>query len=175
LPRLAVATIAIFLLISADNAAAGFAEFYRVVDQPLIDAAAAIDRDGGNGAIAVREDRRGWPIGWWFEALLTQPVIVGSDPRWLGFPGEREHARQAAALFDGGLDPATFAARAAEGNVGYLVTPKWDWIGWERWLRQPGFPVAVLYDDDRYLVLRVTRVTVDTGTLGYDRATIDAD
>jgi hypothetical protein len=175
LARLAVAAIAIFLLISADRATAGYAEFYRVIDRPLIDAAATIERDGGNGAIAVREDRRGWPIGWWFEALLTQPVIVGSDPQWLGFPGEQEHAHQAAALFDGGLDPATFATRAAAGNVGYLVISKWDWIGWERWLRQPGFPVAVLYDDDRYLVLRVTRVTEATGTLGYDRATIDAD
>jgi hypothetical protein len=159
LPLLFVVAVAITLLLSADRATVGFAEFYRVVDQPLIEASAAIARDRGSGAVAVREDRRGWPIGWWFEALLTQPVIVGSDPRWLGFPSEQEHARQAAALFDGGLDPPTFAALAAANDVGYLVVPKWDWIGWERWLRQPEFPVTVLHDDDRYLVLRVTTVT----------------
>lgn len=171
---LAVTAVAITLLISADRATGNFAEFYRVVDQPLIDAATAIERDGGDGAVVVRKDRRGWPVGWWFEALLTQPVIVGSDPQWLGFPSEQEHARQADALFDGGLDPATFATRAAAENIGYLVIPKWDWIGWERWLHQPGFPVSILYDDDRYLVLRVATVAGKPRTVGYDRATVDA-
>lgn len=166
LPLLFVVAVAMTLLLAADRATAGFAEFYRVVDQPLIEAAAAIARDRGSGAVAVREDRRGWPLGWWFEALLTQTVIVGSDPRWLGFPSEQEHARQAAALFDGGLDPPTFAALAAANDIGYLVIPKWDWIGWERWLRQPEFPVTVLHDDDRYLVLRVTTVTQDTENRG---------
>jgi hypothetical protein len=174
LPVLAVIAVAFTLLMSADRATVGFAEFYRVVDQSLIEAAAAIERDGSAGIIAVRMDRRGWPVGWWFEALLTQPVIVGSDPQWLGYPSEREHARQAANLFDGGLDPATFAARAAAGDVGYLVIPKWDWIGWERWLRQPGFPVIVLHDDDRYLVLRVAAISEKPKIVGYDRAMADA-
>lgn len=155
MPWLIGAGIALWLAMAADRATTGFAEFYRVVDQPLVAAAAAIDRDEGSGAVAVREDRRGWPIGWWFEALLEQPVIVGSDPRWLGFPEEQERAWQAEELFDGGLDAATFAERAADAGVEYLVMPKWDWIGWDRWLNQPGFPVTVLYDDDRYLVLRV--------------------
>jgi hypothetical protein len=83
-------------------------------------------------------------------------VIVGSDPRWLAFPMEREHARQAEALFDGGLDAGTFHQRAIASGVHYLVVAKWDWIGWERWVNAPGFPVAEIYDDDRYLVLRVT-------------------
>ena len=45
---------------------------------------------------------------------------------------------------------------AIVSGVGYLVVAKWDWIGWERWVNTPGFPVAEIYDDDRYLVLRVT-------------------
>ena len=69
---------------------------------------------------------------------------------------EREHARQADALFDGGLDSETFRQRAIASGVRYLVIAKWDWIGWERWLTTPGFPVATLYDDDRYLVLRIS-------------------
>jgi len=148
--------VAAALLVPADRATARFADFYRVVDASLVRAAAAIESDGESGAVAVREDHRGWPIGWWFEALLDRPVIVGSDPRWLAFPGEREHARQTEALFDGLLDAESFRQRASASGVRYLVVAKWDWIGWERWLTTPGFPVAELYDDDRYLVLRVT-------------------
>jgi hypothetical protein len=147
--------IAVTLVVPADRAAAQFADFYQVVDESLVRAAAAIESEPDSSAVAVREDRRGWPIGWWFEALLDGPIIVGSDPRWLAFPAEQEHARQAEALFDGRLDAETFRQRAATSGVGYLVVAKWDWIGWERWLTTPGFPVAVLYDDDRYLVLRV--------------------
>ena len=127
--------IAATLLVQADRATAQYADFYRVVDDSLMRAAKAIESDAGSGAVAVREDRRGWPIGWWFEALLVRPVIVGSDPRWLAFPTEREHARQAAALFDGRLDPGTFRQRAAVSGIRYLVVAKWDWIGWERWLQ----------------------------------------
>ena len=148
--------IAATLVVPADRETSRFADFYRVVDESLLGAAAAIESDGSSGAVAVRKDRRGWPVGWWFEALLDRPVIVGSDPRWLAFPTEREHARRAEALFDGGLDAETFHQRATASGVHYLVVAKWDWIGWERWANAPGFPVAEIYDDDRYLVLRVT-------------------
>jgi hypothetical protein len=148
--------IAATLVVPADRATSQFADFYRVVDESLVGAAAAIEADGDSGTVAVREDRRGWPIGWWFEALLDRPVIVGSDSQWLAFPAEREHARQAEALFDGGLDAETFRQRSISSGVRYLVIAKWDWIGWERWITTPGFPVVELYDDDRYLVLRVT-------------------
>jgi hypothetical protein len=148
--------VGVALVVPADRATAQFAEFYRVVDGSLVRAAAAIESDRDSGAVAVRKDRRGWPIGWWFEALLDRPIIVGSDPRWLAFPAEREHARQAEELFEGGLDGETFRQRVATSGVRYLVIAKWEWIGWERWLTTPGFPVTTLYDDDRYLVLRVT-------------------
>jgi hypothetical protein len=149
-------TIAATLVIPADRAALRFADFYQVVDESLVQSAAAIEADGGSGTVAVRQDRRGWPIGWWYEALLEQPVIVGSESQWLAFPDEREHAHQAEALFEGSLDAEAFQRHAAVANVRYLVIAKWDWIGWERWTSTPGFPIEVLYDDDRYLVLRVT-------------------
>jgi hypothetical protein len=161
-PRAGAATlllalaIGVALVVPADRATAQFADFYHVVDGSLVRAAAAIEANSDSGAVAVRKDRRGWPIGWWFEALLDHRIIVGSDPRWLGFPAEREHARQAEELFDGGLDGETFRQRVATSGVRYLVIAKWEWIGWERWLATPGFPVAKIYDDDRYLVLRVT-------------------
>jgi hypothetical protein len=148
--------IAVALVVPADRATARFAEFYRVVDDSLVRAAAAIESDGHPGAVAVRADHRGWPIGWWFEGLLDRPVIVGSNPRWLAFPAEREHARLAESLFDGRLAAETFLRRAVSADVRYLVVAKWDWIGWERWLANPEFPLTTIYDDDRYLVLRVT-------------------
>jgi hypothetical protein len=148
--------IATTLVVPADQATSRFADFYRVVDKSFLGAVAAIESDGSSGVVAVRKDRRGWPVGWWFEALLDRPVIVGSDPRWLAFPKEWEHARQAESLFDGGLDAETFQQRAIASGVHYLVVAKWDWIGWERWVNTPGFPIAEIYDDDRYLVLRIT-------------------
>ena len=161
-PRARVVTLVVALAIAAsvfvraDRAASGFASFYHVVDESLVRAATAIEADGHVGAVAVRQDRRGWPIGWWFEALLHQPVIVGSDPRWLAFPDEWRHAQLAETLFDGGLSAEELRQRATSAGVRYLVVAKWDWIGWERWLRQPDFPVASIYDDERYLVLRLT-------------------
>jgi hypothetical protein len=151
----AVIASAVLLVVPADRAVTDFARFYQVADRSLVQAAAAIAADGGAGTVAVRQDHRGWPVGWWFEALLEQPIIVGSDRQWLGFPDEWAHARQADALFDGSLDATRFRQLTAAGGVRYLVIPKWDWIGWDRWMEIPGFPIAVLYDDDEYLVLRV--------------------
>jgi hypothetical protein len=151
----AVITSALLLVVPADRAVADFARFYQVADRSLAQAAAAIADDGGAGTVAVRQDHRGWPVGWWFEALLEQPIIVGSGRQWLGFPDEWDHARQADALFDGSLDAMQFREQANAAGGRYLVIPKWDWIGWDRWMQMPGFPIAVLYDDDEYLVLRV--------------------
>jgi hypothetical protein len=154
-PAIATAAVALVLIVPADRAVAQLGAFYRVSDASLLGAARAIAEDGLPGAVAVRQDRRGWPVGWWFEALLERPVIVGSDPRWLAFPEESEHARVAEALFAGDLDAAEFRDRAASVDVRYLVTRKWDWIGWERWTSDPAFPIVVVYDDDEYLALRV--------------------
>ena len=152
----AALALAAFLAVPADRVATTYAHFYAVLDPSLVAAANAIAADKTPGTVAIRQDRRGWPIGWWFEALLAQPVLVGSDQQWLAFPEERDNARQVDALFAGGLDPTTFLALADARDVRYLVIPKWDWIGWERWLRDPDFPLTVLYDDDQTLVLRLT-------------------
>jgi hypothetical protein len=153
--RLSLAALAIALVFPADRAAADYATFYQVVDSSLTRAVRVIAANEAPGAVAVRQDRRGWPIGWWVEALQGHQVIAGSDPRWLGFPGERENARLAKALFDGSLDDEAFLLLTNEANVRYLLIPKWDWIGWDRWLRQARFPVSVLFDDDETLVLEV--------------------
>lgn len=152
---IALLAVSLALLVQADRAAITFATFYQVVDESLLQAAMAIEEDGESGAVSVRADRRGWPIGWWFEALQENPVFSGSDPQWLAFPDERTRAWQTAALFDGSFSGDAFLAKASETGTRYLVIAKWDWIGWERWLSDPGFPLTVIYDDERFLVLRV--------------------
>jgi hypothetical protein len=151
----AALALAALLAVPADRAATTFAHFYAVLDPSLVAAANAIAADKTPGTVAVRQDRRGWPIGWWFEALLAQPVLVGSDQQWLAFPEERDNARQVDALFASDLDPTTLRNLAKASDVRYLVIPKWDWIGWERWLRDPTYPLTILYDDDQTLVLRL--------------------
>ncbi|MFM9106675.1 MAG: hypothetical protein ACKOWF_08250 [Chloroflexota bacterium] len=163
--RAAVAIPVALLAVRGDQEATAFVRFYRVLDTSTIAAAGAIDAAGGSGAAAIREDRRGWPLGWWYEGLTRRDVLVGSDPRWLGFPGEREQAAAVAALFDGTLPPAELRRRAGAAGVGVLACRKWEWIGWERWLAAPDPAVEVLFDDDETIVLRV-RQAGNTGDRG---------
>jgi hypothetical protein len=156
-PALALVALSLALMLAnpADRAAANFAHFYQVLDPSLVRAADAVRAEGAVGRIAVRHDRRGWPIGWWFEAFLDGPLIVGSDRQWLAFPDEWANADLANKMFDGTLHASSFRNLAEAENITHLITPKWDWIGWERWLNDPEFPVSIVYDDDRFLVLRV--------------------
>ncbi|MCC7022172.1 MAG: hypothetical protein IT338_05060, partial [Thermomicrobiales bacterium] len=65
---LSLGALAIALALPADRATADIAAFYQVVDPSLVHAAHAIAASDQPGGVAVRQDRRGWPIGWWFEA-----------------------------------------------------------------------------------------------------------
>ena len=107
------------------------------------------------GVVVVRHDRRGWPIGWWFEGLTEARIAVGSDERWLGFPAERERARLAARFFDAPLSGTELATMARQSDVALLVFRKWEWIGWQRWLEEPDPAVVVVYDDGSFMILAV--------------------
>jgi hypothetical protein len=155
LPLVGVFLLPALLWLPADTEATRYAEFYRTLDQPLLGAAAAIEAASPDGIVAVRQDRRGWPIGWWLEGLTTARIAVGSDPRWLGFPAEREQAALVDRFFGQRLDSDQLRALAAETGVEVLALRKWEWIGWQRWLEEPRPPVEVVYDDDDLLVLRV--------------------
>lgn len=145
----------LFLAWHAIPAVTGFAAFYRVLDQSTLNAAHAIATSKESGGIAVRRDQRGWPIGWWIEALQDRPVLTDSDAAWLAFPDERERAARAAALFDGSLTTATVRQHMAADDVRFLVVRKWEWIGWDRWLHDPDQPLSTIYDDDVTLVLQL--------------------
>lgn len=155
IPAASVA-MAIWLGVLGTREAASFFAFYRVLDQSLVNAAAAIDQDPTAGAVAVPADHHQWPIGWWYEGLMSRPVIVGSDPEWLGFPGELRHAETAQELFDGSLSPTVLRQRAVEAGVSMFAMKKWDWIGWQRWLGAESPAVEVIYDDNITIVLRLT-------------------
>ncbi|MBA3416693.1 MAG: hypothetical protein H0U10_15850 [Chloroflexia bacterium] len=145
--------VAALLVLPGDLATRDYLDFYRVLDPSLLAAAARVEAAGE--PVAVRADRRGWPLGWWLEGLTEVPVAVGSDGRWLGIPRERTRAVAVAALFDGTLEPTEVRARAERLGVGLLLVRKWEWIGWERWLAAPAPAVEVIFDDDVTLLLRV--------------------
>lgn len=137
-----------------DRLAGEFFGYYRVADRSLVAAAAALGNDG-DGFTVVRHDRRGWPVGWWFEGLTETPIIVGADPRWLGFPAEREHAALAGRFFDRPLSGSELTALAAENNVDRLVFRKREWIGWQRWLEPPSPGLRVAFDDGNLVVVAI--------------------
>ena len=134
-----------------------FASFYQVLDASTIAATRSIPVTQ-DGALAVAADRRGWPVGWWVEALQEQPVYTGSDPQWLAFPDERTRADAVAQLL-ASPDGQILQQRAEALDVTYLVVRKWDWIGWDRWIDGDPNAPAVNYDDNVTIVLQIFPVT----------------
>lgn len=145
--------IAALIVIPGDRVTREFVAFYQVLDSPLVASASRIQSMGR--PVAVRADRRGWPIGWWVEGLTTVPVAVGSDARWLGFPDEQRKATAVATLFDGSLNPAQIRKRAQAADISLLLVRKWEWIGWERWLASDAPAVAPVVDTDELLLLQI--------------------
>jgi hypothetical protein len=130
-----------------------FAHFYEVLDTSFVVATRAIPSQA-DGAVAVAADHRGWPVGWWVEALQPAPVLVGSDLQWLAFPEERARAETVNDLL-ASSDSSVLQQRARDAGVAYLVLHKWDWIGWERWLATTQDAPTVIYDDNETIVLRI--------------------
>jgi hypothetical protein len=158
LPMLISALLLAILAPAGDIAARDYFAYYRTLDRSLVDAAAAVERQPGDGRVVVRADVRGWPIGWWLEGLTTAPIVVGSDARWLGFPDEQAAATLASEFFDRRLTGDELRALAKRTGVRLLVVREREWIGWRRWLAEPKPPVTVLFDDGETLVLRIDSV-----------------
>ena len=100
----------------------------------------------------------GVPFGWWVEGWGRRPSLVGSDDRWLDFPGERRRAELATRLFTGTRWPSEHAlALARRSGVRWLYLPS-GWGGVDRAAlraaraRHPGL---VAYRGPGALVLRV--------------------
>ena len=118
-PMLLSALLLAIFVPAGDSAARDYFAYYRTLDQSLVDAAAAVERQPGDGQVVVRADVRGWPIGWWFEGLTTARIAVGSDARWLAFPDERAAAALASEFFDQRLTGRR--ARALARRTGVLA------------------------------------------------------
>jgi hypothetical protein len=133
-----------------------FSSYYQVLDSSLIAATRSIPATIP-GSIAVPADRRGWPVGWWVEALQQRPVFTGSNPQWLAFPEEQARATSIAALL-ASPDTTELRQRADDLGVTYLLMRKWDWIGWERWLDATAEAPVIVYDDNETIVLEIVPV-----------------
>lgn len=141
---------AVFLVVSADAQASEDFSYYRTLEPGMADAALWLDTHTSGETVAVQANARGWPVGWWFEGLVSSDrVLVGSDERWLGFPEEREHARDVAALFEFGTPIDEIQRRAESLGIRYLVFSISDWTGWRTWTVQP----AYVFDSPTYRIV----------------------
>lgn len=143
----------LWLAVTTTNISRGFADYYLVLGDSLIAAVQSVP-PADPGAIAVAQDRRGWPIGWWVEALQERPVYTGSNLQWLAFPEERDRAVATSALL-ASPSAKVLRERAHDLGVDYLIASKWDWIGWDRWLNDAVDAPVIVYDDDETIVLRI--------------------
>jgi len=141
---------AMFLVIGADRQASEDFAYYRTLEPGMADAANWLEANTAGESVAVQANARGWPVGWWFEGLVdSDRVLVGSDERWLGFPEEREHAREVADLFAFGLSLDQVRTRAEPLGVRYLAFSTSDWTGWRAWTVQP----AYVFDSPTYRIV----------------------
>jgi hypothetical protein len=143
----------VWLSVTSTGFAREFGGYYQVLDASLVAAVQSIP-PAKTGSIAVAADRRGWPIGWWVEAMQVRPVFTGSDLQWLAFPEEQRRAG-ATALLLASPDGRVLRERADAMGVRFLVLRKWDWIGWDRWVDGSAQAPAIIYDDDETLVLAI--------------------
>lgn len=154
-PLAAAVVLPLILWPLADAKAAELFSYYRVADHSLVEAAAVVDQYHGDQVVVVRQSRRGWPIGWWFEGLTEARIAVGSSQKWLAFPEERDNAQLAGDFFDKKRTSAQVAALARQTGVGLLVFRKWEWIGWQDWLAEDDPAVDVIFDDGEFMVLAI--------------------
>lgn len=139
---------------SADQRAAAAFEWFAVVDKPYSEAAHWIEEQDTDGAVAIRTDNRGWPIGWWLRGLTTKTILVGSDARWLGFPAEAADAAFVGELFAEDTPQLAVARLAHERHVKFLAFNHEQWRGWERWTL-PDQGMRVAYTNARYTVIEI--------------------
>jgi hypothetical protein len=152
----ALAAAAVVVLYGAsDRRAPAVFDFYRTMNPGLERTVEWVASHPSSAKVVVRGDRNDWPVGWWFEGLAPERVVVGSDLQYLAFPGERRDATLVATIFDPRLSGADAARLASANDVGMLVFNKLAWPGWTAWVDgdAPGFEVA--YADGDYMVVAV--------------------
>jgi hypothetical protein len=149
-PCAALFVVLLYPLASAD--AAQQIRYYRVADRSMLDATRWLAAHADQHRVVVRKDGRGWPVGWWFEALTRQSIVVGSDQLWLAFPREMSNRTLAERFFDPQASAVGVRALAASENVRYLVFRK-DWPDWQRWAANVIPPFAVVFDDGEYAIV----------------------
>jgi hypothetical protein len=152
------AAIVPILVLLSPHAEATLDEVYenaRTADQSLVNTAAFVDANHGDGFVVVRQDREQLPIGWWFEGLTEAKIAVGSYAGALAFPEERENARIVDLFFDQELTTAAVAELAQQHGVDFLVFRKWEWLGWLAWLDEPDPAITVVYDDGEFMIFDV--------------------
>ena len=104
--------------------------WYQVIDQPRLEALEWLKSGTPEGALIVSTPaKNGLVLGWWIEGYAGRRTIVGSDPRWMAFRQEKEHAELAnsvLALLRSGDDAAALDLLVRSG-VSYLFLDRSAW------------------------------------------------
>ncbi|MHB8645861.1 MAG: hypothetical protein ACYDAR_08750 [Thermomicrobiales bacterium] len=153
IPLLLAATVPVLLWPLSDAKAGEDIAYYRVADQSLIRTTDWLNAHPTNGRVVIRENGRGWPVGWWFEGLTHAKIVVGSNTKYLAFPGERDHADLANQFFDQKRTTGQVRQLAAETGVSFLVFKKWEWIGWQAWGTESDPALKIVFDDGEYMIV----------------------
>ena len=104
--------------------------YARFVPRGTSGALAWVDAHTGARDLFAVAPVAGVPFGWWLEGWGRRPSLVGADPQWLAFPGERRRAREATRLFTGTHWPSERDfVTARRLGVRWLYLPSaWDGI-----------------------------------------------
>lgn len=165
IPLLLAAIVPVLLWPLSDVRAREDIAYYRVADQSLIRTADWLNAHPTNGLVVIRQNGQGWPVGWWFEGLTHATIAVGSNTKYLAFPGERDHANLANQFFDQTRTAGQVRQFATETGVAYLVFKKWEWIGWQSWHAENDPALKVVFDDGEYMIV-ATNIDPAPPTLG---------
>ncbi len=153
IPLLLAAIVPVLLWPLSDAKAGEDIAYYRVADHSLIRTADWINAHPTHGLVVIRQSARGWPVGWWFEGLTHANIVVGSNLKYLAFPGERDHAALANQFFDQQRTTKQARQFAAETGVSFLVFKKWEWIGWQAWTAETDPALKIVFDDGEYMIV----------------------
>lgn len=159
--KLATAAVAVALITSV--AFSGYRRlerslaFYGYLDPFVVDGLSWLREHARPGDLAASAAvSRGWPTGWWIEGLARVPTYIESDPRWLAFHEEKQHAAIASEIF-AETDPQLALLRARQERVTLLVIDVRHNRAADRWLAtgRVNGPLGVVYQNPSLVIFRV--------------------
>ena len=132
-----------------------YSAYYRVLDPELRDTISWVATNPVNGSVGVVAIRDGWPVGWWYSGLTDAKIATQSDSKWIAFPGEMSQSKRIDLLLGSAMSAQAASSLARSWNMELLAFRRAEWQGWRTWLDDVNSPIAVVYQNSEYEVLRL--------------------